>query len=496
MEYLLEFWFKNDHLWFNASEEDDILITNKFEHLLLNNTSNNLLGLINTSNNLLGLIILHDQISRHIYRKEKANIKFHDSLAYNYCIQLLPNIENYNCNERCFILMPLRHTFNPDDIKICLEYIAKWRTIDDVAIYRRFYQASINSLIKINNLKNTIYLANNIECVDSIYDNNSIKLLDSYNFNIIEISNSIIYKEFCKNIICDNDNITISISGGVDSMVCSLLLYIYCLFNKHINPVAICINYKNRESQDLEVEMVARWLEKLNITFHVRNIEEIKRSRDKDRDFYEKTTRDIRFDIYKKLNNPVILGHNRDDTLENIFSNLIKRKNYDNLLGMTHISLEKTVTIMRPLLNISKKEIIEFATIHSIPYVFDSTPSWSERGKMRDILIPQIANFDTNILDGLFDMANNYVEIYKIYNNYLPNIIFETNKCIIEDKKIFFFDYWQKIFIRICNYYKLSMIKNKSINYMINNIQSGNKITLNKHMICQLEMNITIFLHL
>jgi len=473
MDELLDFWFKNTRVWFNATDDDDEIIKLKFEDLLSNNISTN----------LLGLIILHDQISRHIYRKNKSMIKNHDLLAYKYCIQLLPDIEKYNSNERCFILMPLRHTFNENNIKICLQYINTWRLDYDLPIYRRFYQASVQSLTKINNLKDTAYIANNIDILDSIYDDNSIKLLNTYNFNIAEISNSSIYKEFVKHIIFDT--IIISISGGVDSMVCSLLLYVYCSLNKHIKAIAVCINYKNRDFQDLEVEMVGRWLEKLNIEFHVRNIDEIKRSRDKDREFYEKITRDIRFEMYKKFNGAVILGHNKDDSLENIISNISKRKNYENLLGMTFQSTEKNINIIRPLLSITKNEILEFAKLYSIPFVYDSTPTWSERGKLRDSLIPFIKNFNNEILDGLIELSYNFSEIYTIYNSCLPNITFTLNHCIVENKNIFFLDYWKNIFLRICKHYKLSMIKNKSIIHMINNIKSGNRITMNKNIICK-----------
>ena len=108
----------------------------------------------------------------------------------------------------------------------------------------------------------------------------------------------------------------------------------------------------------------------------------------------------------------VILGHNLDDSLENIFSNIKKKQNYNNLFGMDLYSKEKDVHIARPLLKISKKQIIEFANEFYIPYTYDSTPSWSERGKLRDELIPFMNNFDPSILLGLIELTNNYKEIY------------------------------------------------------------------------------------
>jgi tRNA(Ile)-lysidine synthase TilS/MesJ len=267
-------------------------------------------------------------------------------------------------------------------------------------------------------------------------------------------------------------------------MVCSLLLFTYCL-EKNIKIIGVCINYNNREEQKIEIEMISKWLRLLNIEFHVRNIFEINRKRDKDRDFYEKITRNIRFETYKKFNCPVILGHNKDDSVENIFSNIIKKKNYNNLLGMTHTCIENNVLVFRPLLNIFKKDIIDFANNFNVPFVYDSTPSWSERGKLRDILIPDINNFNNKITEGLIEIAHNFYKIYQIYNKSLPNIIFSDNNCIIEDNEIYFFDYWKNIFQKITRHYNLPNIKNKCIQFFVNYVKNGNRITLNKYLIAK-----------
>lgn len=83
----------------------------------------------------------------------------------------------------------------------------------------------------------------------------------------------------------------------------------------------------------------------------------------------------------------------------------------------------------------------------------------------------------------MIDVANNFYEIYKVYQKCLPNIIFNTDHCLVEDKDIYFFDYWKNIFLKICQHYKLDLIKNKSIMYFINNIKYGHQITLSKKLI-------------
>lgn len=475
---LKSFWFANPNLWFNCTPDDDLMIKRKYEHILMNQNE--------YSFDIVSLILLNDQISRHIFRNNKTEISRYDKIAFENSFLLLPEIEKYLPEERCFILMPLRHTFNEIYINICLEFINKWRKDNDLPVYKKFYQASINSLSKINNQKETLFAVN----TDFDYD----VLDESSTKNIIFIDNNIkenkLFIEFKKNmdkVNLDTD-VILSISGGVDSMVCSYLLYYY---TKNIKCVTI--NYNNRENQLEEIKMVNKWLKQLEMDHHVRTISEIKRTRDCDREFYERITRNIRFDTYKKFGNYVILGHNKDDSLENIFSNIKKKVSYDNLFGMDYVSKEQDVTILRPLLNISKADILNFAKEYNIPFVQDSTPKWSERGRMRDILIPQINNFDKDIIDGLVSMVNNFKEIYSIYHSFIPEIKYFENYCFVNDNHIYFFDYWKNILIQISKYYNIHNVKNKSIQNMLSCLQFGNKITLGKNIIVQLKSKEIIF---
>ena len=69
-------------------------------------------------------------------------------------------------------------------------------------------------------------------------------------------------------------------------------------------------------------QYVALFCKYLGVPFYVRTIDEIQRTQDHYRDFYESITKKIRFDSYKFLGNPVILGHNWNDCVENIITNI------------------------------------------------------------------------------------------------------------------------------------------------------------------------------
>ena len=147
----------------------------------------------------------------------------------------------------------------------------------------------------------------------------------------------------------------------------------------------------NRDTSSQEANMVHQFINFLNedhilpITYYQRNITEVSRGDCPFRDIYEEITRNIRFKMYSATSNPdktvVSPGHNKDDCQENIWNNMMKQQSYQNLKGMLPVSYEKGVQIWRPFLSVSKLMIYQMANILELPYLYDSTPDWSERGK-------------------------------------------------------------------------------------------------------------------
>tara|TARA_B100001063_G_C16774870_1_gene564395 strand:+ start:279 stop:1454 length:1176 start_codon:yes stop_codon:yes gene_type:complete len=213
------------------------------------------------------------------------------------------------------------------------------------------------------------------------------------------------------------DKIALSISGGVDSMLMSKLLKIYCS-QHNIKLILIHINYNNRECCEREEKFLNWWVQNyIHCDLYIHRFTNICRSRNsKERARYEDITRRIRFSFYEYFDCPIVLGHNLDDCYENIFSNLSKRIHFDNLFGMSEISVESDITIVRPLLNTTKIEILEEADILKLPYLEDSTPAWSNRGQMRDTLLPHIRNFNPHILTGLKEFVQHTTKLETQWN--------------------------------------------------------------------------------
>lgn len=175
-------------------------------------------------------------------------------------------------------------------------------------------------------------------------------------------------------------NLTVSLSGGVDSMVLVTLL-------KHggFDVNAVHIVYGNREESQQEYAFIATFCAHLSIPLKVYKIEWLKRAL-VEREFYEKVTRDLRFMVYKAVaeGNPVLLGHIREDVVENIWTNIASVQHLHNLKKMAAVEEQLGITLMRPFLDQEKETIYVAARALAVPWLKNTTPLWSNRGKFRE----------------------------------------------------------------------------------------------------------------
>jgi tRNA(Ile)-lysidine synthase len=174
------------------------------------------------------------------------------------------------------------------------------------------------------------------------------------------------------------DNVAVSLSGGVDSMLMSLLL---CRMRR--NVVAIHIVYGNRDESDEETHVLQTFCTRIGLPLYVYRIEWLKRNM-VDRAFYERMTRDLRFHVYKAVGFSVLLGHIQDDVVENIWTNLAHGNHLDYLPKFRPRGVEDGVVILRPWLRVSKQDVYKVAEDMGLPYLQNTTPSWSNRGKFRE----------------------------------------------------------------------------------------------------------------
>lgn len=492
MTTIQQFWFSHfmRKQWFGCPSETDTLIYNMYYNIIENPVCMH----------YLDAILLHDQISRHIYRGNPTKIAEHDLIARKLLEENINKLDELGPEQRCFALMPWRHTFKPELLRRCLHMVEQWNAEQSHPFYKRFAQATLKALANQSTLVSGHWTIQNPEVFAQILDSRSARVPTMK--PIIMPNEPLLH---CVN-KCLADKVVVSVSGGVDSMVC-LFIANAVFGNKNVRCVSI--DYANRPEQSLEIQMVNHVCGILEIEHYVRVIDEVKRPsgaraqqvepRDGliDREFYESFTRDIRFKAYRDVASDtftsIILGHNLDDTLENVFSNMKKHKNYDNLFGMTQWSEERGVQIWRPLLEVPKTDIIDFALRYRIPFTYDSTPAWSERGQLRDHVIPAL----TNYIPGLITMVKNMKQMYKQQRDAcVKNITYNDNVAQVTNH-VYSLEYFQQTFKQIALHYKVPYPKNKSLIHLMEQMQRGNssRLTVSVHFVAQLfENGFSVFL--
>ena len=536
---MVMFWFDNKNKWFDSTPEFDAEISTRFAPLLLkydiSRLCKNVIKYIEDRFVLsIGLIILHDQIPRHIYRdiyrhiytdenREQIDKHLYDILDFAKSFYIK---NKYDITEEyfCFALLPFRHTNNFDNIMFVIEETKSRIKINkNNLVYKKFLKATLDRYIKFNNDKSNIILSNTLDNTTMIIDKTQIceKELITYtplSFDKLNenIKNNDIPKyiiEFIDIIKKNNivDNGIISLSGGVDSMVLS-----YFLKYIGVNIVALHINYNNRKECLDECNIIHQWCDFINTKLYIRKIIEINRKDMMEwnsRDLYETYTRDIRYNAYINLchNNNIFMGHNHDDQFENIFTNIVSESHYNNLRGMT-ISTTQTfkqekITFIRPMLNVPKKIIYKIASYIGIPYFKDSTPKWSQRGKIRDNIRPQIDEWDPRAITSFFklsDKMSELVQIAEILAKTISNQIQSTKMWTLDlnesHPKMLYELIFKHLSIHMTQksiqvfYEKLNFIKINKQKYKLNSIE---KITLNKEHIINWknmnDMNIIIY---
>lgn len=254
------------------------------------------------------------------------------------------------------------------------------------------------------------------------------------------------------NLIQENDNIVVGVSGGPDSMA---LLYVLLeiepliKFNIYVAHVNHGVRGEDAKSDQLFVEEIAK---NLNLPYYTKNVNMIEYGKEKGISS-EEAGRELRYGFFREIldsvgGGKIAVAHNMNDQAETLIMRFLRGTGIDGLKGMDF----KTKDIIRPILGIDRGEIESYIENNNIKTVLDKTnlePIYS-RNKVRLELIPYIEkNFNPNIINTLWrlsriaSMDSEFLEEYSEgrYNNIVKNqdkhsIILDGGKLFEEDKSI------------------------------------------------------------
>lgn len=171
---------------------------------------------------------------------------------------------------------------------------------------------------------------------------------------------------FCreKGLIVSGDSIVCAVSGGADSM--ALLWAMYLLRDK-LGITLSCAHFNHQlrgEESDRDAAFVRQFCEDYHIPFHY-GTEKVAAGEKG----LEAAAREARYRFFKDLPGKIATAHTADDNAETMLMHLIRGTGLKGLGGIA----PKNGNIIRPMLTVTREDVLAFIGEYSLSYVNDST---------------------------------------------------------------------------------------------------------------------------
>ena len=201
----------------------------------------------------------------------------------------------------------------------------------------------------------------------------------------------------------------IALSGGADSIALALMMK-----EQHLNVLALHCNFHLRgEESDRDEQFVRDFCHKHAIPLEVCHFDTLASAREH-KTSIEMEARDLRYRWFAQRAQAldaeaICVAHHKDDQAETLVLNLIRGT---GLKGLAAMHPERTVNglrILRPLLDTTKEEILNYLSHMEQDYVTDSTNLERDalRNRIRLDLMPMLRQLNPNITDCLARTAHN-----------------------------------------------------------------------------------------
>lgn len=185
-----------------------------------------------------------------------------------------------------------------------------------------------------------------------------------------------------------DDKILLTVSGGVDSMV---MMSLFAASGYRFGVAHCNFQLRGQESDEDEA-LVAEQARRYGVELFNRRFDtqgEMERTGES----MEMAARRLRYTWFRSLcdehgYNVIAIAHHINDSIETFFINMLRGT---GLRGLTGISVQAG-RIVRPLMFATRKDILDYATAHRIPYREDSSNSSTKylRNKVRLGIVPML----------------------------------------------------------------------------------------------------------
>lgn len=263
---------------------------------------------------------------------------------------------------------------------------------------------------------------------------------DAYNFILNDLN------------IKYGDALVVAVSGGPDSMS---LLDLLLKIKKALNIEVICahVNHNTgRVGQKEEQKFVEKYCMENNAIFETMTIDNY------GDDNFHNEAHNKRYNFFHTIVEKyhakyLFTAHHGDDLVETILMRIVRGSTLKGYSGFSKIVDMHDYQIIRPLINLTKEEIIEYCKTNNIPYALDSSNKKDvyTRNRFRKYIVPTLKKEEPNVHHKFYKFSkvlleyNDYIDslvINKINNIYPDNVLniekFKQECHLIQMKIIFY----------------------------------------------------------
>ena len=235
--------------------------------------------------------------------------------------------------------------------------------------------------------------------------------------NVKELIRTINHTLKSHNLFPENSRILVACSGGPDSMA---LLYLLQDIATHRHTtyrigVAIVDHCIRPESKD-EVLWLKHQVEELGLPFYSTTFDVPRLSKE-----YKKSEetigRQVRYQWLTEIARSegydyISVAHHKDDQAESILAHIIRGSGLNGLTGMSVVQSEYAIPVVRPLLDVTKENLLAYIGTKQISYCVDSTNDdvRYQRNRIRHRIIPELEAVNPAVVDAIVRLGSSVNE--------------------------------------------------------------------------------------